>query len=64
MIDEILNELDISHGSVHKIIADHLKFHEICARWVPHLLTEERKEVHLHFCNVAKRKKMSFWTKL
>ncbi|XP_035210768.1 histone-lysine N-methyltransferase SETMAR-like [Stegodyphus dumicola] len=43
-IDEILNELDISHGSVYKIIADHLKFRKVCARWVPRLLTEEHKE--------------------
>ncbi|XP_035209507.1 histone-lysine N-methyltransferase SETMAR-like [Stegodyphus dumicola] len=38
-IDDISNELDISHGSVHKIIADHLKFRKVCAR----LLLEERK---------------------
>ncbi|XP_035227854.1 histone-lysine N-methyltransferase SETMAR-like [Stegodyphus dumicola] len=42
-IDGILNELDISHGSVHKIIADHLKFRKVCARWVPHLSMEEHK---------------------
>ncbi|XP_035209966.1 histone-lysine N-methyltransferase SETMAR-like [Stegodyphus dumicola] len=42
-IDEISNKLDISRGSVHKIIADHLKFRKVCARWVPRLLTEEHK---------------------
>ncbi|GBM54883.1 hypothetical protein AVEN_158317-1 [Araneus ventricosus] len=31
LVDEISNELDISHGSVHKIIADSLKFHKVCA---------------------------------
>ncbi|KFM68018.1 hypothetical protein X975_04435, partial [Stegodyphus mimosarum] len=43
MTEEISNELYISHGSVHKIIADHLKFHKVCARWVPRLLTDEHK---------------------
>ncbi|XP_035229543.1 histone-lysine N-methyltransferase SETMAR-like [Stegodyphus dumicola] len=42
-IDEISNGLDISHESLHKIIADHLKFRNVCARWVPRLLTEEHK---------------------
>ncbi|XP_035220977.1 uncharacterized protein LOC118193925 [Stegodyphus dumicola] len=42
-IDEISNEQDIFHGSVHKIIADHLIFRKVCARWVPRLLTEEHK---------------------
>ena len=45
-INEILNELDISHGSVHKIIADHHKFRKASARWVPLLLNEEHKEKH------------------
>ncbi|XP_035231680.1 protein GVQW3-like [Stegodyphus dumicola] len=66
MIDEISNEVDISHGSVHKIISDHLKFRKVCTRWVPRLLTEEQSvlKVYLHFCNVTKRKDMGFWTKL
>ncbi|KFM67462.1 Histone-lysine N-methyltransferase SETMAR, partial [Stegodyphus mimosarum] len=42
-INKISNERDISHGSVHKIIADHLEFRKVCARWVPRLLTEEHK---------------------
>ncbi|GFS55653.1 histone-lysine N-methyltransferase SETMAR, partial [Nephila pilipes] len=42
-IDEISNKVDISHGSVHKIIAGHPQFHKVCARWVPRLLTEEHK---------------------
>ncbi|XP_035215058.1 histone-lysine N-methyltransferase SETMAR-like [Stegodyphus dumicola] len=45
-IDEILDKLDISHGSGHKIIADHLEFRKVCARWVPRLLTEEHKRKH------------------
>ncbi|KFM73297.1 hypothetical protein X975_07259, partial [Stegodyphus mimosarum] len=66
-INKISNELDISHGSVDKIIADHLEFRKVCAQWVPRLLTEEHKgkrfESELHFCKVTKRKEMTFWTK-
>ncbi|GBM53512.1 hypothetical protein AVEN_261281-1 [Araneus ventricosus] len=29
-IDEISNELDVSHGSLHKITAEQFKFHKIC----------------------------------
>ncbi|GFS37781.1 histone-lysine N-methyltransferase SETMAR [Nephila pilipes] len=36
-IDEISNKMDISYGSVHKIIADYLEPHDDC------LLTEEHK---------------------
>lgn len=35
-----------SHGSVHKIITEQIKFHKVCARWVPCLLTEEHKRKH------------------
>ncbi|GBM40529.1 hypothetical protein AVEN_76936-1 [Araneus ventricosus] len=37
-IDEISSELDISHGSVHKITVKHLEFSEVCANpisWNP-----------------------------
>ncbi|GBM02452.1 hypothetical protein AVEN_76501-1 [Araneus ventricosus] len=30
-VDEIANELDISHGSVHKIAVKHLEFSKVCA---------------------------------
>ncbi|GFT62250.1 mariner Mos1 transposase [Nephila pilipes] len=45
-IDEISNELDISHGSVHKIIADHLQFHELFSQWELRLMTEKHKGKH------------------
>ena len=40
---EISYELDISHGSVCKILVSQLKFHIICAQWMPRLLMEENK---------------------
>lgn len=43
-IDEISNELDISHISAHKIIAEQLKFNKVCAQWVPRLLMQEHKK--------------------
>ena len=42
-IDDISNELDISHGRVHKTIADHHKFRKVCAGSAPRVLTEKRK---------------------
>ncbi|GBM95206.1 hypothetical protein AVEN_113990-1 [Araneus ventricosus] len=41
--DEISNKLDISHGSLHKIITQYLYYRKVCVRWVPCLLTEEHK---------------------
>ena len=34
--DEIAHELDISHGSVHRILTEPLQMRKIAARWVPH----------------------------
>ena len=33
----------ISEGSVQTILKKHLDLKKVCARWVPHLLTEEQK---------------------
>ena len=33
----------ISEGSVQTILKKHLDLRKVCARWVPHLLTEEQK---------------------
>lgn len=63
-IDKFLNELDISQGSVHTIIAEWLKFHNNCAWLVSRLLMEEHKETHFKSAFDISRKEMSFWTKL
>ena len=34
----------ISEGSVQTILKKHLYLRKVCARWVPHLLTEEQKD--------------------
>ena len=41
-IDELEDELNISHGSIVRIIKD-LNFHKVCARWVPRALSEDNK---------------------
>jgi [histone H3]-lysine36 N-dimethyltransferase SETMAR len=38
----------ISEKSVHRILHEKLVMKKICARWVPHLLTEEEKNVRVH----------------
>ena len=46
--DEIAHELDISHRSVHQILAEHLQMRKITARWVPHMLSEKEKHQHVN----------------
>ena len=45
-LDEVVSELNISHGSAHLIIHNVLGFHKVSARWVPQQLTPELKELH------------------
>ena len=40
---EIAHELDISHGSAHSILTEHLKMRKVAARWVPHMLSDSEK---------------------
>ena len=43
-LDEVVSELNISHGSAHHIIHNMLGFRKVSARWVPRQLTPELKE--------------------
>ena len=45
-LDEVVSELNISHGSAHHIIHNMLGFCKVSARWVPRQLTPELKELH------------------
>ena len=49
---EMTQELEISVGSVHNILCNHLKMRKVSARWKPHRLTsdqaERRLEVAIH----------------
>ena len=50
--DEIAHELNISHGSVHRILMEHLQMRKIAARWVPQMLLESEKHQHV---NIARK---------
>ena len=43
-LDEVVSELNNSHGSAPYIIHNVLGFHKVSARWVPRQLTPELKE--------------------
>jgi len=47
MIEETVG---ISAPSIHTILHDHLQMSKICARWVPHFLTNENKKARVEFC--------------
>ncbi len=47
---ELAGILDISLGSVHTLLHDHLNVSHVCACWIPHLLTPEQKKQHVTLC--------------
>ena len=49
-IDEIACSVQISYGSAYQIIHDELRFHKLCARWVPKQLTAEHKRKRVEIC--------------
>ena len=46
-VRDIASCTDISEGSVQSILKKRLDLRKVCARWVPHLLTEEQKTQRL-----------------
>ena len=46
-VKDIANCTGISEGSVKTILKKRLDLRKVCARWIPHLLTEERKTQNL-----------------
>ena len=46
-VKDIASCTDISEGSMQTILKKRLNLRKVCARWVPHLLTEEQKTQHL-----------------
>ena len=49
-IKTISARFDVSVGTVHKIIREELKMRKICAKFVPRVLRENRKERRCHDC--------------
>ena len=45
-LDDVVSELNISHGSAHHIIHNVLGFCKVSARWMPRQFTPELKELH------------------
>ena len=43
-------ETGISYGTVSRIIHDELKLKKLCARWIPHELTEQNKKQRVRIC--------------
>lgn len=43
LVDNIASEVGISIWSIHTIISEHLGFRKIRAKWVPRLLTKNKK---------------------
>lgn len=41
----------VSHNTIHKILTEELGKRKVCAKWVPHLLTEEQKTVRVLLCS-------------
>jgi len=39
--------LKLSYGTTHHVITNALGFNKVCARWVPRMLTPEKKQVRL-----------------
>ena len=50
-VEEVAGRLNVSVGSAYSLIHDSLKFSQVCARWVPKELTEERKRKRLDICS-------------
>ena len=48
-VKDIAGCTDISEGSVQTILKKRLDLRKVCARWVPHLLTEEQKTQRLKY---------------
>jgi histone-lysine N-methyltransferase SETMAR len=48
--DDIIAETSLSHGTVERIIHDHLKMKKVTSRWVPHELTDEQKQERVRIC--------------
>lgn len=47
---EIEATLGISATSIHKILHEHLGVRKLCARWIPHLLTDDQKKARVDWC--------------
>ena len=45
--EELEEELDIGSQAIHTILHEILRLRKVCARWVPHFLTESEKKARV-----------------
>lgn len=55
-VDELQAETDLSHGTIQRIISDHLNLRKITARYIPKHLTDSQRAERVRICkeNLAK----------
>ena len=46
----IATHLNIGSAAVDSILHDHLRVRKLCARWIPHVLTDAQKRARVDFC--------------
>ena len=65
---EICEQLDMSYGTVQRIVTEKLEMSRVCARWVPHILTEEqmnsRVQTSSYFLSRYQREGLAFLQRL
>ena len=49
-VAEIASAVKLSETTVHRILHNRLNMRKVCARWVPHLLTHEQKQMRVNCC--------------
>ena len=55
-IDDVADDIGVSHRTVHSILKDEMKMSKVSARWMPRLLSAEEKEVRVRLPTVFLRR--------
>jgi histone-lysine N-methyltransferase SETMAR len=55
-VDQVALEIGVSHASAYAIIVEELGKVKKCARWVPHVLTDDEKVARLAICHAHLRR--------
>ncbi|GFR57859.1 transposase [Elysia marginata] len=48
-VRELSDTNDLSYGTVHTIITEHLRMKKVCVRWIPHVLTVDQKRERVRY---------------
>ena len=63
-VKEIPDSVDVSSGTVHKILTQELKLRAVCARRVPHLLAKEQMTNRVKWRKISWKKNTKIVTNL